>query len=284
MNFKPLELDWQDAKSIDPLFLREQLAEASVLIVNNCEFKTKEEFSSWLSRMGPLEDFAYTKTQYEQVSTINNSDGINPVIFPQAGRTWNNMPTGDWHLDFIFKDPWPEYTCLYGQTIPNKLGNTWFADGHLALNSLSKVFADFLRTLQAIHYRQPKSRYTQKGWELEYFNNNLEGMGLRELQNVKAWFLTALQHSTKPVIQQDKFSREFICVSPSKCVHFEGMTEEESKPIIDFLEHHITLPEHIYQHQWKKDQLVIWTTARFNHYGVYDYHGYDRVLWRSYLK
>ena len=231
MNLKPYELDWQDANNILSSDIREELTRAGVLIVNNCEFKDQEEFAAWLSQLGQLDEFAYTKTKFERVSTINNSDDVNPVIFPQAGRTWNNIPAGDWHLDFIFKDDQPEFTCLYGKTIPVGLGNTWLADGHLALQNLSTVFVNFLRTLNATHYRQPKSRYTQKGWELEYFNGDLESLGLKELQNVKAWLLTAFQHSTKPAIQQDKYGREFIAISPSKCVQFEGMTEEESQPI-----------------------------------------------------
>lgn len=283
MNFKPLIVEWDDANTIDPIILRQQLTSSAMLIVNNCKFTDKTEFLTWLGKLGPTQEFPYTKTHFEGVSTVNNSDSVNPVIFPQAGREWNNMPAGDWHLDVVFTDKSPEFTCLYGKVIPPNLGGTWFSDSHYALSKLSPKYIDFLRTLEVVHYRQPKSRYTQKGWEREYFKGDIESLGLKELQNLKSWLSTAFQNSTKPLIQVDSLGREYIYISPSKCVQFAGYTEEESQPIIDFLGRHLSTPEFVYQHQWQQDQLVIWSNGRFNHYGVFDYRGFDRILWRSYL-
>ena len=281
MNFKPLKFEWQNVKDFDPLIIRHQMTQSSMTVINNCEFKDQDEFLTWIRRLGNTMEFAYTKTNYESVSTINNSK--NSVLFPQAGRIWNNIPAGDWHLDVVFTDPSPEFAVLYCETTPEDLGSTWFCDGHLAFNNISPSLANILKQLSITHYRQPKSRYTQEGWEKEYFNSNLESFGLKELQNLKAWLITAMQRATKPLIQKDQIGRECIYISPSKAVKFDGMTEEESQPLIKFLADHLTIPEHIYQHQWKKNQMVLWSNIRFNHYGVYDYHGLDRVLWRTYL-
>ena len=144
MNFKPLKFEWQNVKDFDPLIIRHQMTQSSMTVINNCEFKDQDEFLTWIRRLGNTMEFAYTKTNYESVSTINNSK--NSVLFPQAGRIWNNIPAGDWHLDVVFTDPSPEFAVLYCETTPEDLGSTWFCDGHLAFNNISPSLANILKS------------------------------------------------------------------------------------------------------------------------------------------
>jgi alpha-ketoglutarate-dependent taurine dioxygenase len=40
--------------------------------------------------------------------------------------------------------------------------------------------------------------------------------------------------------------------------HFEGMTEEESRPLLDFLYAQAVRPEFTWRHHWKVGDLVMW--------------------------
>ena len=70
--------------------------------------------------------------------------------------------------------------------------------------------------------------------------------------------------------------RKALYVNPFFTTHFEDMTPEESKPLLDFLYEHATRPEHIYRHRWAAQDLVIWDNRCTMHYAVKDYDEHQR--------
>jgi taurine dioxygenase len=52
---------------------------------------------------------------------------------------------------------------------------------------------------------------------------------------------------------------------------FEGFTEEESRPLIDFLVRHATQPRFVYRHCWRKDDLLMWDNRCTMHLALGDY-------------
>ena len=51
----------------------------------------------------------------------------------------------------------------------------------------------------------------------------------------------------------------------------EGMTDEESRPLLDFLYEHSTNPDNIYRHMWQEGDVVMWDNRCTMHYAVHDY-------------
>ena len=47
--------------------------------------------------------------------------------------------------------------------------------------------------------------------------------------------------------------------------NFEGMTDEESKPLLDFLLQHATRYEFIYRHRWTAGDLLLWDNRCTSH-------------------
>jgi len=56
----------------------------------------------------------------------------------------------------------------------------------------------------------------------------------------------------------------------------EGMSDEESLPLIRFLYEHSISPDRIYRHRWRNGDVVIWDNRCTMHYAVHDY-GDDAV-------
>jgi taurine dioxygenase len=54
-----------------------------------------------------------------------------------------------------------------------------------------------------------------------------------------------------------------------KCL--EGLTPEESQPIIDYLVRHATRPQFVYRHRWHTDDLLIWDNRCTCHLALGDY-------------
>ncbi|MBH61103.1 MAG: hypothetical protein CL569_01365 [Alphaproteobacteria bacterium] len=68
-----------------------------------------------------------------------------------------------------------------------------------------------------------------------------------------------------------------LYVSPGFALYFEGMTEVESRPILEFIYKHTINPRFIYRHQWRPHDLVFWDNRSLMHYAVQDYdHAKDR--------
>ena len=52
---------------------------------------------------------------------------------------------------------------------------------------------------------------------------------------------------------------------------FVGMTEEESAPILAFLNQHATSPEFVYRHRWSVNDLVMWDNRCTLHVALPDF-------------
>jgi len=50
-----------------------------------------------------------------------------------------------------------------------------------------------------------------------------------------------------------------------------GMTEAESRPIVDFLNAHAVREEFVYRHRWSLDDLVLWDNRCTMHFAVGDF-------------
>lgn len=56
-----------------------------------------------------------------------------------------------------------------------------------------------------------------------------------------------------------------------KVKRFDGMTEEESRPLIDFLNRHATRPEFLYRHQWRAGDILAWDNRCTMHQALGDF-------------
>jgi taurine dioxygenase len=56
-----------------------------------------------------------------------------------------------------------------------------------------------------------------------------------------------------------------------KVKRFEGMTEDESKPLIDYLVGHATRAEFLYRHQWKANDIIAWDNRCVMHQALGDF-------------
>ena len=82
-----------------------------------------------------------------------------------------------------------------------------------------------------------------------------------------------------------------VCVHPVTGRHyvfisgvlnrFKGMSEEESKPIIDFLIARAIRPENTCRVRWEQGTLTLWANPFVMHTAINDYASYRRVTYRS---
>ncbi len=75
--------------------------------------------------------------------------------------------------------------------------------------------------------------------------------------------------------------RRALFVNPVYTQRFEGMTEAESRPLLQFLFDHATRPEFQVRLRWTPGTLAIWDNRCLLHLAINDYDGSRRLLHRT---
>ncbi len=154
--------------------------------------------------------------------------------------------TENWHSDTPFLKQPPSINFLSAIEVPLG-GDTMWSNQYLAYESLSPGLQQML-----------------SGLKIEYNGGSLAGLsGSRE----------EMRHSHPVVRTHPETGRKSLFVgAPNRTARrFDGMTEAESFPLIQWLHHHSSQPDRVYRHQWRKGDLVMWDNRCTMHYAVHDY-------------
>ena len=173
----------------------------------------------------------------------------------------------EWHMDLAWMAKPPGITMLYGEVIPPVGGDTCFASLTRAYKSLSPSMLSFLKGQIGIH--------SGKG---VFAINAAHAKRLGTLPEAQSIESAEVEH---PVIcAHAATGKPYLFVS-SVMTKFKGMTEAESKPIIDFLMARATQPEFTCRVRWEEGTLSMWDNPYVLHTAINDYPGYRRVTYRT---
>ena len=170
-----------------------------------------------------------------------------------------------WHSDTTYLEKPPVATMLYAREIPAYGGDTMVANQYLAYEALSPGMRRMLDGLTGIYSAGPD----RTGRE--------ENKHMRMKDTDKA----SLYEAEHPVVRtHPETRRKALYVSSEHTIRFKGMTEEESRPLVDFLQAHCTRPEFTARIRWENGTVGIWDNRCCQHLAINDYHGQRRVMWR----
>jgi taurine dioxygenase len=177
-----------------------------------------------------------------------------------------------WHSDFTSEPAPPLGSVLHALEVPEHGGDTMFASMYAAYDALSEGMKRMLDGLKAVHvgkpygtkYGPPKTMKTSSSIAIE--RNRPEA-------DIEVAHPVARTH---PVT-----GRKALFVNPIYTLRFEGMTEEESRPLLDFLHAHAVRPEFTCRFRWTKGALALWDNRCTLHYAVNDYDGSRRLMHRT---
>ena len=85
-----------------------------------------------------------------------------------------------------------------------------------------------------------------------------------------------------PVVRRHPDSgRDALFVNPVYTQRFAGMSEEESRPLLQYLYQHSVKPEFTCRLRWAPGTLAIWDNRCLLHLAINDYDGSRRLLHRT---
>jgi taurine dioxygenase len=159
-----------------------------------------------------------------------------------------------WHSDLSFT-PVPSLgSLLRGITIPDVGGDTVFANMYLAYESLSQGMKDMIADLHGIHLSGTRK-----------INSPESGVPRAEHQR------KLNPPIAQPVVRVHPDSGRKALYIGEKVKRFDGFTEDESRPLIEYLNKHATRFEHIYRHQWRQDDIIVWDNRCTMHLALGDF-------------
>ena len=89
------------------------------------------------------------------------------------------------------------------------------------------------------------------------------------------------QSATHPVIRRHgETGRAAVYVNSIHTLGFEGMSRDESLPLLKYLHEHATKLDFTTRLRWRPGTLAIWDNLATQHYAVNDYFGERRVMYR----
>ena len=175
---------------------------------------------------------------------------------------------GGWHTDHSYDEAPALGSMLYAREVPSTGGDTLFASMYAAYDALSEGLKATLEGLRARH----SARHVF-GAEAMASRGDLKG----RLRNAEL----ATQDAVHPVvIRHPQTGRKALYVNPGFTLGFDGWSDEESRPLLDYLYRHAVRPEFTCRFHWQKGSLALWDNRSTWHFAVNDYQGERRLMHR----
>ena len=179
-----------------------------------------------------------------------------------------------WHTDSPFLEKPPAISLLYGVDVPPYGGDTWWCNSELAYDFLSDTMKDLLKDLR-VHM----SAWNVVRQVVETREDGGKTVGEINLTIDQQKIIDGAYH---PIIRtHPDTGRKSLYVDQAYSLGIEGMTEEESRPLLDFLGRHVTREEFCCRLRWENNTFVIWDNRICVHKAYNDYDGYRREMYRT---
>lgn len=158
-----------------------------------------------------------------------------------------------WHGDVTWMQPVGYVSILHALELPTLGGDTAFASTIAAFGALSDGLKDFLRSQSAYHCWH----WFERREDADY---------------------TALQ----PVVRRHPASgREGLYINRMFTNRFDGMTAEESAPLLHHLFAHLEQHPFTCRFRWQEGGVILWDNRFTLHYPINDFAGARRRMIRT---
>ena len=200
-------------------------------------------------------------------SPVYNTLAQHPQIMPVVKEATDQDIIGDtWHTDETFQKTPPMGSLLYAREIPTVGGDTLWSNLGMAFAQLSDGLQQRLLTMKAVHSNDFLTANAKA-------RNSTRSTKLREDAPV--------MNSLHPVVRTHEETQEKILfVNQPFTYAFEGMTREESLPLLMYLYQVSSKPQMTCRFKWRKGSLAFWDNRCTMHYACNDYSGERREMHR----
>ncbi len=224
-------------------------------------------------RFGPFAEDAYT-------SGVPGHRNVHPLIKEADDQSKHVFGEG-WHTDSPFLPQPPSITILRSIQIPPYGGDTIWCNSALAYDLLSDTYKQMIAGLKVHFSMRDVLKSVQENSETRDspMGKLAATKGAAQLSDD---LLRKIKGNAHPLVRTHPVSGEkALYVDASYAVGIDGMTEEESRPILGFLAEHLVQHAFTCRLRWEPDMLVAWDNRLCVHQAFNDYQGFRREMYRT---
>src|SRR5580698_10962707 len=163
----------------------------------------------------------------------------------ENGEPIGALPDGEmmFHHDMIHAEVPSKATLLYSIEIPSTGGNTLFASGYAAYDTLDPAIRDRLEGKKAMHHYN--------------YGSTIRG----DSRGVEAF-----AEQVHPVFRTHEDSgRKAVYVNRLMTVKVVDMPDDDSDRLLNAVYDHAEKPEFVYEHVWRVGDLLLWDNRCSSH-------------------
>lgn len=176
----------------------------------------------------------------------------NQELAEQPGKYY--VPGTGWHTDHSNDAEPPKATMLYAVKLPDRGGDTQYANVQAALAGLSPDLHARIAGRSALHVYQ--SRFSQR---------QLPAMD----EAMRSKLPPGVRH---PLMRRNPDNgRAGLYINPIRIEAVDDMAEAEAIELVEALLAHATQPKYEYRHRWRLGDMVIWDNRSALHQANADY-------------
>lgn len=263
-----IEVDGADASNLsDAEFdqLHDLWLENCLLVLRD-QHLTPTTLTAFSRRFGPLEmppSSEKGSREEERAAPAPEMWIISNVV--ENGRPIGALGSGEacWHTDMSYLRTPPTASILYAHEIPASGSSTWYGNMFAALEAMPASLRERIGALEANH----DSSYTAAG-ELR--------KGARPVLDPRE--APGARH---PIIRPHPVTgRETLFLGRRLNAYVAGLSLQESEDLLNMLWDWCTRPQFIYEHRWRRGDLLIWDNRSTIHRRAPFNADERRIMWR----
>lgn len=215
---------------------------------------TDDEQVAFTRNFGPLEDAYFVPGDHAQagrvskdINDISNLDRENRVLPADHRHRLFQIGNLLWHSDSSYKAVPARYSLLSARVIPDRGGNTEFADMRAAWDTLDAEMRSMIRDMVCEH-----SRLFSRG-----------ALGFPFTEEEQREFAPVPQR----LVRRHPVTARLSLYLSSHGGAIVGLPLPEARTLLFELTEHATQRERVYAHVWRKNDLVMWDNRVTMHRG-----------------
>lgn len=195
----------------------------------------------------------------------NGIEGFPEVVEINRSPEQTRSLSTDWHSDSTYLESPPLFSAMYAIQVPEIGGNTLFCDSTQAFKDLSSPLQDYLMGLNVVNISNLHS-YNDRS---QYVSNPTSEEGYRAVH---------------PAVRVHEITGgKSIYSNEEHTLKFDELTEEESRPTLEFLKAQLQKDKYVSSLNWRNGTFAIWDNRQVQHRAVDNFQGEARKMVRVIL-